>query len=162
RNRYQPYPQVVSIGEGISWPAGQALPIFAAPAATLDSIDVQALSVDEQHTFSVLQGLVNRTQPRVLLLDARADEGRDTWVKTDTLGIESTHPYTRENPYELLAKYAAEVKGLVLYDPSRSPHYRNLAGTVAGLKRLLPVTAQVHERMQRQGIELDVMVDLTD
>jgi len=162
RNRYQPYPQVVRIGAGISWPAGQALPIFATPAATLDAIEVQTLSVDEQHTFVVLQGLVNQTQPRVLLLDARTDEGRDTWVQTATVGIESTQPYTRENKYDLLAKYAGDVEGLVLYDPRRSPHYRNLAGTVAGLKRLLPVTAEVHEQLQRHGIELDVVVDLTD
>ena len=44
RNLYSPYPQVTNIAEGIAWPKGQALPIFATPAATLDCIEVQALT----------------------------------------------------------------------------------------------------------------------
>lgn len=162
RNRYQPYPAVHNIATGLAWPAGQALPTFATPVSILDAIEVQALSVDERHTFVVLQGLINRVKPRLLLLDARADEGRDTWIQTATVGIESTRLYSHDNRYDLLAKYAAEPKGLVLYDPNRSHHHRNLAGTVAGLKQLLPVTAQVLEQMRHQGINLEVMVDLTN
>lgn len=144
RNRYRPYPPVSRLERGLCWPVGQALPVFATPADTLDAIEVQALSVDEQHTFVVLQGLVNRVRPRLLLLDARTDEGRDTWRQTSTVGLGKTATYTRENKYDLLAKYASEVEGVVLYDPNRSPHYRNLADTVAGLERLLPVTVQVY------------------
>jgi hypothetical protein len=56
KNRHLPYPEVKNISEGISWPAGQALPIFATPVESLDVIEVQALSADEQITFSALQG----------------------------------------------------------------------------------------------------------
>ncbi|MBN1442954.1 MAG: discoidin domain-containing protein [Planctomycetes bacterium] len=160
-NRYSPYPLVKSPREGISWPDGQALPIFATPAETLDTIEVQALSRDEQITFSALQGQVNRQKPRIYLLDARSDEGRDTWADTSTVALGSRKFYDSANKYDLVAKYAGEVEGAVLYDPERSPHYRNLAGTVAGLHRALPVTVEVQEQMKEHGIDLDVVVDLT-
>lgn len=161
-NSYAQHPQVTNIVEGISWPKGQALPIFATLAAALGSIDVQALSRDEQITFSALQGQVNRKRPRIYLLDVRSDEGRDTWANTPTVGIKSRELFTTETKYDLVAKYVHEVQGLVLYDPSISPHYRNLACTVAGLRRALPVTADIRARLQEHGIALPVLVDLTE
>ena len=140
-SRYVPYPAVEQPAEGISWPKGQALPTFAAPAAMLDSLVVQDLSKDEQLTFSALQGQVNRKQPRIMLLDARSGEGRDTWARTMKLGM--AEPFTRETKWELLKKYAGEISGVVLYDPSKNPHLRNLAGTAAGIQRAIPVTPQV-------------------
>ncbi len=161
KNTYLPYPPVTTINGGTSWPKGQALPRFATPAATLDTIEVQALSKDEQITFSALQGHVNKKQPRIYLLDARSDQGRDTWAQTSTVSLLSRKLYGRRNKYALVATYAREVEGVVLYDPKRSPHYRNLAGTVAGLRRALPVTAQVRARLKEHGINLKVLVDLT-
>lgn len=160
-NRYMPHPPVTNIREGISWPAGQALPVFAAPATTLDALEVQALSPDEQITFSALQGQVNRKQPRIYLLDARAEQGRDTWAKTATVGFSSLNLFDRSSKFDLVAKYAGEIEGLVLYDPGLSPHYRNLAGTVAGLKRAIPVTADIQRRFKERGIDLAVIADLT-
>ncbi len=162
RDLYSPHPLVTNLVEGISWPKGQALPTFATPAPVLDSIEVQALTGDEQITFSALQGQVNRKQPRIYLVDARAGEGRDTWANTVTVGLTSMKLFTSETKYDLLAKYAGEVQGLVLYDPVVSPHYRNLACTVAGLRRALPVTAEIHGRLQEHGIALPVLVDLTE
>lgn len=161
KNRYLSHPEVDEPDQGISWPEGQALPIFARPAATLDCIEVQALSRDEQITFSALQGLVNRKKPRIYLLDARADQGRDTWAETGTVDLASRKLYDRESKYELVAKYAGEVEGVVLYDPETSAHYRNLASTVAGLRRALPVTAETRDRLREQGIDLEVLADLT-
>ncbi len=161
RNLYQPHPQATNIAEGISWPKGQALPTFAKPAATMDCIELQALSRDEQMTFCVLQGLVNRKQPRILLVDSRAGEGRDTWANTPTVDLKSRKLFDEETKYDLLAKYASEVQGLVLYDATLSSHYRNLASTVAGIRRGLPVTADVRERLRQHGVVLPVLVDLT-
>jgi hypothetical protein len=161
-NRYSPYPEVKNIREGISWPKGQALPIFATPAATLDAIEVQSLTVDEQITFSALQGQVNKKQPRIYLLDARTDEGRDTWANTATVALKSRNVFGREQKYDLVAKYASEVTGIVLYDPQASPHFRNLAGTVAGLHGAVPASADVRRRMSDRGIDLKVVADLTE
>ncbi|MBN2162760.1 MAG: discoidin domain-containing protein [Pontiellaceae bacterium] len=158
-NAYIPYPAVESMDEGISWPKGQALPIFAKPASPLDMLVVQDLSKDEQITFSALQGLVNRKQPRILLLDRRSDEGMTTWPETAGLALRDADEL--DSPYELIEKYEGEIKGVVLYDPEKNPHYRNLAGTVAGIKRALPVTSDVYEKMKQQGIELPVSTNLT-
>jgi hypothetical protein len=161
KNRHAPVPASVQPSEGISWPKGQALPHFAAPSATLDAVEVQSLSADEQLTFSALQGQVNRKRPRILLLDARTDEGRDTWANTKTISLGARNVFERANRYGLLAKYADEVSGLVLYDSSRSPHLRNLAATVAAIRHALPATAEIRRRLQARGIELKVVADLT-
>lgn len=161
-NQFIPYPTVESPASGISWPKGQALPTFAAPAVKLDVIQVQSLTRDEQITFSSLQGQVNRRQPRIFLLDARSDAGRDTWLNTPTLHLNAGRTYDHRDKYDLVAKYADEFAGVVLYDAERSPHYRNVAGTVAGLKHLLPVTSQVYKHFQEKGLELKVVVDLTE
>lgn len=160
-NRYAAFSLVKNVVEGISWPSGQALPVFATPARGLDAIEVQSLSPDEQLTFSALQGQVNRKQPRILVLDTQANEGRDTWTGTPSVGFDMGKVYDRDNKFELLAKYAAELEGVVLYDTARSSHYRNLAGTVAGLKRALPVTAEVNALLKGKGVELKVLEDLS-
>lgn len=158
-NHYKPYAQVKNIESGIVWPEGQALPTFATPASTLDMILIQNLSADEQITFSALQGIVNKTKPRIYLLDSGADEGALTWQKTFDLEIKS---YRRNERFDLVKNYADEIKGVVLYDPKPNPHYRNLASTVAGLKEAIPVTQKIYEDLQNAGINLDVVVDLTE
>jgi hypothetical protein len=156
------YPEVVEPKEGISWPKGQALPIFARPSEALDLISVGDLSVAEQLLFSSLQGQVNRKQPRILLVQERPEEGRNTWAETDTVNFQIGKEYDGETKFDLLAKYAEEVKGVVLYDPEKSAHYRNLAGTVAGLQKILPVTQELLDRLKEHGIEFPVVADLTD
>src|SRR5690606_24350397 len=98
-------------------------------AESLDALDVQELRPDEQITFSSFQGRVNRTQPRFILLDERAGEGRDTWLETETTGLGKFKVIDADDRYKLIAEHASEFKGVVLYDISRSEHYRNLAGT---------------------------------
>ncbi len=161
KNHYAPYPPVTQPAEGISWFKGQALPTFAAPAATLDAIYVQGLSRDEQITFSSLQGLINKKQPRIYLLNRFTDEGTYTWAETSTVNFTSRNLYDRDKKYDLVRKYAEELSGVVLYDSSISPHHRNLAGTVAGIEGALPVTPEVYANLQNNGVNLKVKVDLT-
>ncbi len=162
KNRYESYSHVMDIAEGLSWPKGQAIPTFATPAATLDAIVVQEfVSKDEQLTFAALQGIVNRKQPRIYLVESRADEGPYTWAETATANFKDRKTYDRASRYELLAKYAKEVSGVVLYNPAPSPHYRNLAFTAATQNSALPVTAEVYQAMKDAGTNLKVKVDLT-
>lgn len=146
---------------GLSWPKGQALPHFAPPAETLDAIDVQSLTRDEQLTLSALAGQVNRQQPRIALLNRRSEEGRDVWLRAPTVDLQTREPFDDRNKYELIAKYAGEVRGVVIYDAERNSHMRNVACTVAGLKQALPVTRDVHELLGKHGIALPVLADLT-
>lgn len=161
RNLHSSYPEPAPITRGVSWPQGQALPRFAPPAATLDTVLVQSLSPDEQITFSALQGRVNRERPRIYLLDSRADEGTYTWADTSTVNFTSRTTYTRETKFDLVAKYANELDGVVLYDPSKSPHYRNLAGTIASLRNAVPVTREVYQEITDHGARLDIVADVT-
>ena len=162
QNQYQSYPAVVEIRAGISWPTGQALPIFATPAPQLDAVPIGVLSPDEQLTFSALQGYVNKQQPRIYLADLRAEEGSKTWPQTSTVALGKMSFFDASSRYDLIKKYANDFNDVVLYDTSRSPHYRNLAGTVAGLSGALPVTTEVLERIRDHGMTPNVAVDLTE
>lgn len=142
------------------------LPHFAAPAKALDAIDVGALSQDEQLTFSALAGQVNRTQPRIMLWNRRSEEGADRWLRTSTVNLEIGEFFgdltnDQRNKYDLIAKYRGEVRGVVLYDAETNPHIHNLACTVAGLRKALPVTRETLEALAKHGIELPVVEDLT-
>lgn len=160
-NRHAAHPPVVTPAEGLNWPSGQALPTFALPAAGLDTLLIQGFSSDELITFSALQGRVNRKRPRILFIEPRAEEGRLTWLQTPEMNLSAGQAYERDSKFQLLAKYAPELSGVVLYDPAKSPHYRNLAATAAGQANALPVTAEVLAAMKEQGITLPVLEDLT-
>jgi hypothetical protein len=147
--------------DGLFWPEGQVLPHFAAPAERLDAIDVGALSPDEQVTFSALVGQVNRRRPRIALLNRRSEEGCDTWFRTATVDLEIGDPYDAHSKFDLLGKYAGEVSGAVPYAPEQNGHMRNVAGTVAGLRRALPATREVYEALTAHGIDLPIVEDLT-
>lgn len=147
--------------DGLTWPDGQVLPHFAAPAKVLDAIDVASLTPDEQLTFSALVGQVNRRQPRIALLNRRSEEGRDTWFRTLTIDLQIGEPFDDGKKYGLIAKYADEVTGVVLYDPERNAHVRNVAFTVAGLRKALPVTRDVQVLLAKHGVDLPVLEDLT-
>ncbi|YCM45011.1 discoidin domain-containing protein [Verrucomicrobiaceae bacterium 227] len=155
------FPAVKEIAEGIVWPLGQILPTFAAPAQTLDAVSIRDLTPDERLTFSALQGQVNRKQPRIFLMDPRAEEGANTWPDTATIKLGPRKVLAKENRLQLITRYAAEIEGVVLYDPSRSAHYRNLAGSIAGPKHALPMTKEIYDQLSQSGTKLDVLLDLT-
>ncbi|GAA5481452.1 discoidin domain-containing protein [Haloferula sargassicola] len=146
----------------LAWPEGRPLPAFPAPAEKLDALVVQDLLPDEQITFSALQGQVNRTKPRLILLDERAGEGRDTWLNTPGSGVDQFTLHPSDSRYDIIAKYGKELSGVVIYDPSRSEHYRNLACTVAGLEKALPVTREVLAKILPRGWDPKVVSDLTE
>ncbi|RYD34822.1 MAG: protein containing Coagulation factor 5/8 type, partial [Verrucomicrobiaceae bacterium] len=109
-------------------------------------------------TFSALQGLVNRTKPELFLLERRSEEGAMTWPETAGLKLKETGLMSK---YELLDKYSKAATGVVLYDPSVSPHYRNVACSVASQKKALPVSTEVYGLMKEKGIRLKMVEDLT-
>lgn len=141
------------------WPPGRALPRFGTPAQPMDGVEIRVLDADERITLSALQGQVNRAKPRIMLLDARAEEGRDTWI--ETLDLKVVPVLGRDAFEKVVAKYADEVSGAVLYDTAKSEHFRNLAGTAAGVMKALPVTPDILRRLREHGVELKVVEDLT-
>jgi len=154
-------PMVGQSPDGLSWPKGQVLPHFSTPAKMLDAIDIRALTRDEQLTFSALVGHVNRRRPRIALLNRRSEEGRDTWFRTSTVDLQINEPFDESNKFDLIARYAGEVRGVVMYDSERNSHMRNVAYTVAGLRKALPVTRNVYTLLEEHGTALPVIADLT-
>lgn len=116
--------------EGIHWPDHHLLPAFSSPAPMIDCIDVSSASGAEIDLFTSLQGIVNRTQPRIACLSRADREGKLTWLNLHHLR------YHRINGYRALLKYRTNVTGLVVTDP-RQPATLNLATTIAGVKNEL-------------------------
>lgn len=143
----------------ISWSDDHLLPYFLEPAATVRSLDMPAASLSdpERVMFCTLQGIINRTRPRILLYNHN-EEPRNTWPSAHTLRVS---PVSSSTPYSMVDLFKDEVKGLVLYSTSRSEHYANLAITIAGLDRLLPVTADIRSKLEANGMDFPVVVDLT-
>ena len=158
-NNWVEYEQVTNIESGISWPAGQALPVYSKVTGTLDTSHMDNLSSDEEITFSSLQGLVNKTSVRVLLIE-NGDVADVTWSNTSGINF-SRNTYRKSKRWDLVKKYVSEISGVVLYSTEKSSHYRNLAGTVAGTKNAIPVTLDVYNDMKNAGINLPILVDLT-
>ena len=143
----------------VCWPDYRLLPCFLPPAPSLRSLDMSAakLSDEERIMFCTLQGIINRTRPRILLYNHN-EEPQSTWPTAHslkTISIPTTSPYT------LVKMFKEEIKGLVLYSNEKSNHYSNLAVTIAGLDRLLPVTAEIRNKLVANGMDFPVVEDLT-
>jgi hypothetical protein len=144
---------------GIEWPEMAILPQFALPADTLDAIftDSPGLEKSEVLMLTTLQGLVNRSKPRIICL-REGRGGRNEW--SDKLGYKiRIHP--AEHLFGLIGKYKSEISGVVLYDVGKSIHYCNLASTVAGITNSIAMTRAEYEQAQEYGLDLMITEDLT-
>ena len=143
----------------LCWPEDRLLPIFLQPIATVRSLDMNAasLSGEERVMFCTLQGIVNRTRPRILLYNHN-EEPQSTWPTAHNI---KTSAISTSSPYTLVKQFKDEINGLVLYSNERTNHYSNLAVTIAGLDRLLPVTAEIRAKLISNGMDFPVVEDLT-
>ena len=143
----------------LCWPDDRLLPCFLQPAPTIRSLDMNAakLTDEERIMFCTLQGIINRTRPRILLYNHN-EEPQSTWPTAHSL---NTAAISASSPYTLVKQFKEEINGLVLYSNELTNHYSNLAVTIAGLDRLLPVTAEIREKLVRNGMDFPVVEDLT-
>lgn len=143
----------------LCWPEDRLLPCFLPPAPSLRTLDMSAagLSDEERVMFCTLQGIVNRTLPRILLYNHN-EEPQATWPAAHSI---RTAVMSASKPYELVKPFKEEIKGLVLYSNELTNHYSNLAVTIAGLERLLPVTAEIREKLIANDMDFPVVEDLT-
>ena len=143
----------------LCWPEDRLLPQFLPPVGTIKSLDMSAakLSDEERVMFCTLQGIINRTRPRILLYNHN-EEAQNIWPDAHNL---KTSAISKSAPYTLVKQFKNEIKGLVLYSKEKSDHYANLAVTIAGLDRLLPVTAAIKSKLEANGLEFPVVEDLT-
>jgi hypothetical protein len=140
---------------GLDWPMNRAFPRFAA-FDTLDVIDVEGRPDDEKNLFATLEGVVNRTQPRVYLLDGFG-EGKTFWL--DLLGLPAASVNRVADPYSLVTKYRSELAGVVITDDAVSDTV-NLATTFAGVKRAVVASPALAARLTAAPYLLPVVADL--
>src|SRR5690625_1360756 len=69
-----------SPADTLYWPWGQALPAFA-EVEVLDVVDVSQSPGDIKILLATLQGIVNRSQPRIYLVESTGGEGKYTWLQ---------------------------------------------------------------------------------
>lgn len=138
---------------GLTWPTNQLLPGFPAPAPVLDCIDMSSSSSAEQDMFVSLEGIVNRTQPRIVCVSTSFDEGRFAWLTNDHL------PYLVTNGYLVLQKFQTNVTGLVVTDTNLADTL-NLATTMAGLNNELICAPSLLATLTNSPYNLAIKDDL--
>ena len=99
------------------------------PAQLLDVIDMRGYSPDWQLAMDCLEGLVNREQPRIYLIEQPTDVQWLEWMKKKGW-IKGWTAYTQ--PKQLLEKYKSAYKGAILFDPL-VPASLNVATAMAGI-----------------------------
>ncbi|MEI9863485.1 MAG: hypothetical protein WDN00_02810 [Limisphaerales bacterium] len=135
------------------WPANQLLPTFPAPAAVVDCIDLTSLTGDEADLFTSLQGILNRTQPRIACVHNADGEGKMTWLDLHNI------PYVVSNGYGVIQKYRTNFTGLVVTDPNLLDTL-NLATTIAGVSNQLICAPGLLNTLTNAPYNLPIIEDL--
>ena len=136
----------------VIWPKHQELPTFK-EVKRLDVADVYNAPGDIKLLMATLQGIVNRTEPRIYLIE-NIEEGRTTWL--NNLGV----PYRlHDDVWDVVGKYADEAAGIIIYDPE-VPDTINVATTLAGLKDAVVASPELAAELQAPPYELAVIEDL--
>jgi hypothetical protein len=127
------------------WPPDRALPAFP-EAFHLEAADLTALDGNQQGLLVSLQGIVNRTRPRLYFYWG-SDPTNLEWLKTIRV------PYTlTTEPWSLFDRYRSEVCGAIVYDPDL-PDTINLATTLAGVHNAVIATADLAKQYQLPVLE---------
>jgi hypothetical protein len=137
----------------MAWPPDQAFPHFCCITTALDQIDVERLTNDQKTLFVTLEGLINRTQPRIYIKDA-VRENYNLWPQQMHLTL---HPVL--DPYSMILKYRSQIAGMIVDDP-RMPATLNLATTIAGLKNALVASPTEAQKLQAAPYHLAILTDL--
>ncbi|WP_274653189.1 GxGYxYP domain-containing protein [Paenibacillus humicola] len=146
-----PQPVTSAQGSSIVWPQQQQLPSFK-KVKQLDVADVYNAPGDIKLLMATLQGIVNRAEPRIYLLEDE-EEGAYTWL--NDLGV----PYkVQSSAWDILSKYKNEVKGVIVYDP-KVPDSINVATTMAGLKDAVVASPELAQKLSAAPYNLQVLYD---
>ncbi|PWW38621.1 MULTISPECIES: GxGYxYP domain-containing protein [Paenibacillus] len=128
------------------------LPSFKKPKH-LDAADIYDAPGDIKLLLGTLQGIVNREQPRIYLIESQ-EEGKLTWLKDIKV------PYTLHQDYwEVFSAYRSEVKGMIVYDP-QVPDSINVATTLAGLKNAVVASPELAAKLSKAPYKLKIVDDL--
>ena len=129
-------------------------PQSTAPAEELLVLDVSDLSPQQEFALTVLQGLVNRTQPRLYLLHTRYARQDRTWL--DELQLEGVKS-RQVTVQEVWKQFIDDVQGAVIYDGgimgeigafhSAQLNQTNVLMMIGALENAVPLTPEMNERL---------------
>jgi len=138
-------------------------PLFprSPPPGLLRVYDAAEDSVELKNLLVSLQGIVNRTEPRIFLLSS-AERWPDPWEKEgfwleqarSDFGLSTVEV---DDPWELLDEFAGEVAGAVVTDPEQV-HTNNVATVFAGIHDAILVDPSLLPQVEQRG--LPVIEDL--
>lgn len=119
-------------------------PKLPLPARHLYAADVRKLSHDERLLLLSLQGIVNRTQPRIYLSQGDDDQ---FWLEEMQRQGQTDAPISVSDPMSLVQTFRSSFKGAVVPDPNVyvSPC---VAASIAGADDLVIATPELAERLQ--------------
>lgn len=138
---------------GITWPKGQALPSFSKPKH-LDVVNIEKVPGDEKIMMATLEGIVNRKQPRIYLIEGNPGEGKYTWLNDINV------PYTMHSSiWDVVNRYKKDIKGLIVYDPKETASI-NVATTMAGIKNGIVVSPELAKKLSAAPYDLPIIEDL--
>jgi hypothetical protein len=139
--------------DGLKWPDSHLLPAFSTPAPVLDCIELDHDKGAQEILFASLEGIVNRTQPRLACVTRHEGEGEFTWLKIHKL------KYHMIDGYAAILKYRTNFTGLVVTDPFQ-PHTINLAATMAGVNNELVCEPSLLPTLTQPPYNLPIVDDL--
>ena len=127
------------------------------PPGHLIVYDARTESLAMQYLLVSLQGVVNRTSPRIYLHSSPYGPGdphhhEDFWLEEMVAFFGVTHE-TAASPDELLDRYAAELSGMIIYDPDM-PHTLHVAVMLAGQSRALVVSPELADWLSAWALPL--------
>jgi hypothetical protein len=123
-------------------------PAFARPRS-LSVLDARPYAWDEQLALACLQGLVNRTEPRLYLVFDDAVDRKWPEIYRTQNGLKSREIKGFDDAF---GAWSNEVKGVVLYDETNI-HTMNLAQTWGAVHGAVPATPAVAESLARFGLK---------
>jgi hypothetical protein len=127
-------------------------PKMPPPARPLQVADIRKLTPDEKVLLFSLQGLVNRTQPRIYFL---TDDDDTLWLDELQRQGATDQPLMVSDPFSLLETFKTEYRGAVLCDPKvyTSPC---VAVTLAGQENLLVCKTPELAKKRKLKIKADL------
>jgi hypothetical protein len=139
--------------QDINWPTNQLLPTFSTPVSNVDCIDISSASNPEIDLFTSLEGIVNRTQPRIACCSTVNGEGEFTWMTIHNIA------YTVVSGYNAVLQYRSSLTGLVVTDTNQ-PDTLNLATTMAGVNNELICDPSLLSTLTNAPYNLPIVDDL--
>jgi len=125
-------------------------PIFprANAPSHLAVYDARADAFEMQLLLTTLQGVINKSEPRIYLILVNSVD--EFWLQemVDDYGVTTE---TIGNAWDLFERFKAELSGFVVYDPAL-PATANLAATIAGIEQAVVAAPTLTAELESRGL----------